>query len=101
MGLKRPAYEDGIAWHHVGEKSIRLRRQGAFPRLEIEQIFGDDDPHEQWIMRVVVHGESELREVLVEQGLNVARERRRGGGDGSLGRCWCVGRSVLGCLWCE
>jgi len=48
MGLKRPAYEGGIAWHHVGEKSISLWRQGAFPGVAIEQIFGDDDSHEKW-----------------------------------------------------
>jgi len=66
MGLKRPADEDGIAGHHVGEKSISLRGQGALPGVEIEQVLRDDDSHEKWIMRVVVHGESELCEVLEE-----------------------------------
>jgi hypothetical protein len=66
MGLKWPTYEDGIAWHHVGEKPIGLRGQGAFPKLEIEEVFRDDDSHQERIVRVFIHGESELCEVLVE-----------------------------------
>lgn len=60
MGLNRPAYEGGIAWHHVGEKSISLWRQGAFPGVAIEQIFGDDDSHEKWGHIIVDRGISVL-----------------------------------------
>lgn len=66
VSLKRSAYQGGITGHHVGEEPVGLCRERAFPELEIQQIFRDDNSHQERVVRVFIHGKAELRNMLVE-----------------------------------
>ena len=97
VSLQRPAYQGGITRHHVDEKPVGFCRERAFPELEIEQIFRDDNSHQEWVIRVFVHGKTEVRNMLVEYGLNgggtgFAVRRGKAGGvvGGSAGSSWAA-----------